>query len=120
MGNHEYFSMASEIDIDALLHLNSGNRTWIKNSLPKFSDLQIELAEHREWILSLPKIIEMDNFVLVHAGLHPDYGVDTPLEIATLIRLIDETPWYDLYHGKKKVIYGHWAVDGLRIREHTI
>ncbi|MDD2693594.1 MAG: metallophosphoesterase [Candidatus Gracilibacteria bacterium] len=120
IGNHEYFAFADAVDVDAMLHLESGHKTWIKNSLPKFSDLQIELAEHREWILSLPKIIETDDFILVHGGFHPDHGIDTPIEIATLIRLHEEKPWYDFYTGTKKIIYGHWAVDGLRIRKNTI
>lgn len=29
-------------------------------------------------------------------------------------------PWYDHYYGDKLVIYGHYAVDGLRIRPNTI
>lgn len=120
MGNHEYFSMADEIDVDSLGHLESGHRTWIHNSLPKFSDLQIELREYREWLLSLPRIIETHEFILVHAGLHPDYGVDTRLELATLIREYEGRPWYEHYTGSKPVIYGHWALDGLRIRPNTI
>jgi len=68
----------------------------------------------------LPHIIEREDFILVHAGLHPDHGINTPLEIATLIRLVDGKPWYESYTGTKPVIYGHWAVDGLRIRPNTI
>lgn len=120
LGNHEYFSMASEIDIDSLGHLESGHKNWIKNSLPKFSELQIQLREYRDWLLSLPCIIETHDFILVHGGIHPDYGVDTPTEIATLLREYNGKPWYEDYIKTKPVIYGHWAVDGLRIRPNTI
>lgn len=120
IGNHEYFALADVLDIDALGHLESGHKTWIKNSLPKFSVLQEELREHKEWILSLPTVIETDEFIVVHGWLHPDFWVDTPLEIATLIREYGDIPWYETYTGEKPVIYGHWAVDGLRIRPNTI
>ena len=56
----------------------------------------------------------------MHGGLHPESGIKTPKEISTLIRLIDERPWYDSYIGTKPVIYGHWAAEGLRIRSNTI
>ena len=121
IGNHEYFSMTDYIETDALLGIDSGVRRWRDNSLAAFSSLRGDLGEYREWILSLPPVIESDEWILVHGGLHPNYGVDTPVEIATLLRYLDDDlPWYEHYYGEKTVIYGHWAVDGLRIRPNTI
>lgn len=58
---------------------------------------------------------------MLHAGIHPDFGIDTPLELMTTIRdLPDGSPWYEHYYGEKPIIYGHWAADGLRIRKNTI
>lgn len=37
-----------------------------------------------------------------------------------MIREYDEKPWYEYYAGTKPIIYGHWAVDGLRLRKNTI
>jgi hypothetical protein len=65
-------------------------------------------------------MIERENFILVHGGLHPEYGINTPVEIATIIRMYGDKPWYKYYAGKKPIIYGHWAVDGLRVRPKTI
>ncbi|MBS9783920.1 hypothetical protein KGV55_01070, partial [Candidatus Gracilibacteria bacterium] len=56
-----------------------------------------------------------------HGGVHPEYGLDTPPEIATTIRNeYNGKPWYEYYKGEKPIIYGHWSVDGLRIRKNTI
>lgn len=91
------------------------------NALPRYAELRGELDDHREWLLSLPTVIESDDWILIHGGIHPDYGVDTPTEIATLLRTLDDgVPWYDHYYGDKLVIYGHYAIDGLRIRPNTI
>ena len=56
-------------------------------------------------------MIEREDFIIVHAGLDPRYGLNTPLEIATIIRMYEGKPWYEYYTGTKKVIYGHWAVE---------
>lgn len=69
------------------------------------------MVPHKEWLLHLPHIIERENFILVHGGLHPEYGMDTPVEITTTIRMHGEKPWYEYYAGEKPIIYGHWAVE---------
>lgn len=126
IGNHEYFPLISPEEIDKIAneseHLTDGHKSWVYAQYERSRELReiMEKKWHRNWLTSLPHIIERDNFILVHGGLHPAYGTHTPLEIATLIRLIDGTPWYELYTGPKLVIYGHWAVDGLRIRPNTI
>ncbi len=70
------------------------------------------LSSRKEGILtgSLPTMIDREDFLLVHAGLHPEYGLQTPVEWATIIRdHIDHRPWYESYTGSKRIIYGHWA-----------
>jgi serine/threonine protein phosphatase 1 len=126
LGNHEYFPLISYEEVEKIAtesaHLSDGHKSWVYAQYDRSRELreEIEVRWHREWLTSLPHIIERDDFILVHAGLHPDHGLDTPLEIATLIRLVDGKPWYESYTGTKPVIYGHWAVDGLRIRPNTI
>ena len=56
-------------------------------------------------------MIERDDFILIHGGLHPKYGKETPVEIATMIRVVDGQPWYESYTGTKPIIYGHWAAE---------
>jgi hypothetical protein len=67
-------------------HLN-----WIKNRYEQSEKLRSLFigTDHAEWLLSLPTYIEREEFILVHGGLHPSYGLDTPTEIATMIRVIE-------------------------------
>jgi serine/threonine protein phosphatase 1 len=125
--NHEYFPLVTPLEVDQLTSssssdLSDGTKNWIQIQYEESRDIRqvFESHWHREWLVSLPHIIEKEDFILVHGWLHPEYGINTPKEISTLIRVIDGKPWYDLYTGKKLVIYGHWAVEGLRIRTNTV
>jgi serine/threonine protein phosphatase 1 len=126
IGNHEYFPLISSEEVEKITnessHLSDEHKSWVHAQYERSHEIRevMEQRGHREWLTSLPHIIERDAFILVHGGLHPDYWVNTPLEVATLIRLIDGKPWYESYSGTKPVIYGHWAIDGLRIRPNTI
>ncbi len=124
--NHEYFPLITPSEVEKLISTSSefsdGMKNWIQIQYEKSKDIRkiFESRWHREWLVSLPHIIEKEDFILVHGWLHPKYGINTPKEISTLIRLIDNRPWYELYTWTKLVIYGHWAIDGLRIRKNTI
>ncbi len=115
IGNHEYYTFREEYS-----DFGQGNLSWIDKHYESTAPLREMLSSHREWLMSLPHIIEREDFILVHGGLHPDHGIETPVELATLTRLINGKPWYESYHGDKLVIYGHFAVDSLRIRPNTI
>ena len=90
-----------------------------------------ELQYWTDWIASWPYFIEDRDFIVVHGGLVPGespQNSDSRLlaNIRTWdgrgIHLTDESnpPWYEFYKGKKLVVYGHWAKQGLKIRENTI
>ena len=117
IGNHELYSLV-QYGEDTWVW----DRTWREIQWWKSQDLRNILREnwYDRWLLSLPHIIEDENFIVVHGGLHPEYWLDTPKEIATLIRVYKWQPWYTYYEWEKPIIYGHWAADGLRIRSNTI
>lgn len=67
-----------------------------------------------------PVFIETDNFILIHGGLIPGKPLhEMEPEIVTSIRTWDgsgidlknpaNSPWFELYKGKKLVVFGHWA-----------
>ncbi len=115
IGNHEYFLLQDALPIQAWKHQN-----WINIEYEKAEPLREILSSQREWLLTLPHIIEREDFIVVHGWLHPDLWLDTPREIATLIRIHEGKAWYDYYTGSKPIIYGHWAVEWLRVRANTI
>lgn len=115
LGNHEYFLLQ-----DRPLEILGKNQNWINIEYEKTVLLRESLKDHKEWILSLPHIIEREDFIVVHGWLHPDMWLDTPREISTLLRMHEGKPWYEYYEQKKLIIYGHWAVEWLRVRHNTI
>ena len=96
-----------------------------------------------KWIQTWPLYIEEEDFIVIHAGLvpgehpsasNPNYLLhirnwDAVKGIPVVrakdkkqIEIQDKSflPWYEFYKGKKTVIYGHWAMQGLMLRENTI
>ncbi len=82
------------------------------------------------WLENLPPYIESENFIAVHAGLQPNKKLaESDLNIILNIRTWDgeginlsnysNPPWYEFYHKKRPVFYGHWAKKGLNLRGNT-
>ncbi len=121
IGNHELGFLKS---LDDPRYFNSGFKEF-------YNDLGSEREEVIKWLKGLPLYIEDDNFICIHGGLKPGVSLDKQrVDIATRIRtwtassetinIEGATPWYDHYDGDKLVVYGHWAAQGLMIRDNTI
>ena len=79
-----------------------------------------ELKANRDTFLhylnSLPFLIELENHLVVHAGIRPQVALHSQTtgdltRMGTLgpDRESDEgTPWYLVYQGEKTVLFGHW------------
>lgn len=120
IGNHEYFTFS--VDEATRRIIEKKHPGWISSLEKKSGNLVglFEGTDHIKWLTSLPTIIESEDFILVHGGLHPDFWVETPVEIATMIRLYEGKPWYTYYRWSKPIIYGHWAAAWLRVTPNTI
>lgn len=72
-----------------------------------------------DWLRQLPLYREVQQFILVHAGLHPSGDLaQTTEEMALLMRhwpmgKLSGPHWHAVYHGEKGVIFGHDARGGL-------
>jgi diadenosine tetraphosphatase ApaH/serine/threonine PP2A family protein phosphatase len=72
-----------------------------------------------EWLRSLPLFLPLEQFIVVHAGLHPQGGMAaTTPEMALLMRHwpmenLSAPHWHQLYQGQTGVIFGHDARRGL-------
>ena len=121
MGNHEALFLDAIAgwphgDRDALDHwwANGGSATWRAYVGPdvEFATLDDPFAdvpvEHRAWLAGLPRVMETDRYLFVHAGLRPGVPVveNDPEDLIwirdTFIRSQDD--W------GKTVIYGHTGV----------
>lgn len=83
--------------------------------------------EARSWIATLPLFRYGAGWVAVHAGLHPQDGVEgTPRRTALVVRRWpdDENPehpfWWRLWNGPPRVFYGHDAVRGLQVHRWSV
>lgn len=83
--------------------------------------------ECRAWIEALPLAIEEDGWIVVHAGVHPEAGLagTSRAQRLTMRRWPDdqdlENPfWWQLWRGPERVYYGHDAMRGLQVHEHSV
>ena len=79
-------------------------------------------ARYMEWIATLPGLIELGDFVIVHSGLRPGVPLENQkLEDLTRLRSLDAsgTPWFDRYEGKT-VVFGGWVFDVPMVRKNAV
>ena len=103
---------------------------WIDGKAPEYNckayrnlreKIETKKPELMSFLKNLPLYIEEDNFIVLHWWILPgkkleEHSID---EIANL-REHEWKPWYNYYTGIKKIIYWHWAMNGVQIREKTI
>ena len=101
----------------------------------RFKGLKAKMSAGLEdwisWLKRLPFYIEDRDFIAVHAGLVPGEapGESDPRLLA-LIRNWDPVkgapaaeggrPWHEFYKGRKPVVYGHWAKQGLALKDNSL
>ena len=116
-------------DLDAKPVLGNHDLRWLATS-------RIGDPELQGWLESQPCARVLEDLIVVHAGLHPDWSEDDLLDLsaeqvqfAVTVRYCDAAgnrpesdwpppkhpflPWYEFYSGSKMVLYGHWARQGL-------
>lgn len=95
-----------------------------KKKKPIFDELIKKLkwkSELWNWLQNLPKYIETHRFLLVHGWLKPWVALENQdIDDLTRIRNYEWKPWHEYCTGEKKIIYGHWAEQGLRRTHNTL
>jgi hypothetical protein len=120
LGNHEY----------TLLRYFRGEAVALEQAHHHaLAELGVNVASHMDWIARMPLYIELDSYLVVHAGIRPGRAIDEQtLEDLTELRSVDGatpgsrtgTPWFECYDGEKKVIFGHWVFDSPLVRKNVI
>lgn len=120
LGNHEW----------QLLQQVNNNRLF-KNSKKLQSEFGADFDFFLDEIRCWPVFIETNQFILVHGGLDPSKELnESDPGILTSIRTWDgagkelnnpeNPPWFELYQGKKLVVFGHWAALKGIVRKNVI
>lgn len=114
------FTDKNKENVDFLIKKWLFDKTYNKYN-PLFEKyLNVFYDYHLEYLLSLPLWIETQQWILLHWWLVPNKKLeDHKIDEITRIRDYDWKPWYEFYNWEKIIIYGHWAVDWLRIRQKT-
>lgn len=106
-----------EIYFDKYIHWETyGNDIfeWLRHKFEKHPKIY-------DYFKNLPLYIESEDFTMIHWWLNPSKKLEEHHEDElTLIREINDKPWFKQYNWNKKVIYGHWALNGLNIYNNTI
>ena len=90
-----------------------------------------KLYEWIEWIKSWPFYIEAEDFLVVHGGVIPgEHPSQSRREYLVNVRCWDShtktihssgyPAWHEFYTASKLVVYGHWARQGLKIKNNSI
>ena len=90
-----------------------------------------KLYDWIEWIKTWPLYIETEDFLVVHGGVIPgEHPSQSKPEYLINIRCWDaETKtihssdypaWHEFYTASKLVVYGHWAKQGLKVKNNSI
>lgn len=128
-------------DLNAEVVMGNHERSFLKyikkarTDDPEFEAIKDQLGDRLKgwvkWLKALPYYLETPDFLIVHGGLQPGlHPRDTRKRILANIRTWDGTgavleregdpPWFDLYHGEKLVVFGHWALRGLVWRRNAV
>lgn len=73
------------------------------------------------WIETLPLYHENEDFLMLHAGLEPDFPLEMQNQktLCTIRNLKNGDPWHKAYKGTKPIVYGHWALQGRHFTKNT-
>lgn len=117
------------IDLDAEPVLGNHDLWWLAQGLPADPAL-------RGWLERQPIARLFPDVLLIHAGVHPHWSEEhvvelrgAEIEFATNVRYCTADgerptsdwppppppflPWDAFYHGRRRVVFGHWARRGL-------
>lgn len=117
--------------LDAQPVLGNHDLYWLRGG-------RIRDRELHAWLSAQPIVRDLGDVLVVHAGLHPRWDVDTlaqrrltadEIDFATSVRYCTAAgerpvedwpppgppfqPWDTFYQGDKRVVFGHWARRGL-------
>lgn len=106
-------------------------KAWKKNKLDELSkdyqkttlhELGDDLSSYMEWISTWPFFVDLPECIVVHGGIRDGIPLDkqSPEELCNLRNLENGSPWHENYSGKKLIVYGHWARQGLCVKDNTI
>lgn len=111
LGNHEHM----------LLKYQQGLPVALKREhFQTIEELGGDFDSYMQWIMTWPHYIELEDYLIVHAGIRPDRPlVQQSVDDLTELRCLDGpnpgsrhgTPWFERHDDSRTVVFGHWVFD---------
>ena len=115
IGNHElhFLKAWKEQRLDDL------SKDYQQRALKEFGN---NLDHYMRWIETWPFYLDLPICLVVHAGIRENISLlrKKNEDLCNLRNLEDGTPWHERYQDKKLIVYGHWARQGLCVKENSI
>jgi len=116
MGDSRFTSVIGNHDLALLRHWRGENSPLKKSQAETAKELESHSKAYCDYLTSLPFMIALGDFLVVHAGVRPGISLDNQsLEDLTELRTLglDRTsrtgiPWFQVYDSDKVVLFGHW------------
>jgi len=114
MGNHDWFMYQ---------RWKAGTLTFVDEPYHRAAaqEMGSDIGRYMKFISKWPLFLDLKECIVIHAGLRPDIPLKKqhPEDLMKL-RKIDDQPWYHFYTGSKLIVHGHWAKQGLVVRDNVI
>lgn len=116
MGNHEYY---------LLYHWKKKTLAQLKKDYQHAAirDMGRNVNKYMRYISKWPFYIKTPQYWVIHAGIRPGKPLSRQTKVdLTHLRKIEpqDKPWYEMYTGETLIVHGHWAKQGLIVRENVV
>jgi len=116
VGDSRFTSVIGNHDLALLRYWRGENGSLKKSQAETARELESRSKAYCDYLGSLPPMIDLGEFLVVHAGVRPGISLDKQsLEDLTELRTLglDRTsrtgiPWFQVYDSEKFVLFGHW------------
>src|SRR5882672_8385799 len=87
-----------------------------KEQRQTFVELEVDHERYAAYLQSLPYMIDLGSYLVVHAGVRPGVALEAQMASdMTEIRTMGAdparrrgVPWYQVYRGPQTILFGHW------------
>ena len=114
--DNRFLSVIGNHDLALLRYWRGESNSLKRSQSDALQELEADSERHRNFLASLPLLIDLGKHVVVHAGVRPgvpleEQSAEDLTELRTLGK--DRTrregiPWYQIYDSEKTVLFGHW------------
>jgi hypothetical protein len=123
-----FSSVAGNHDVALVRHWRGEDVSLKPCQTTALAELQTPDDRYFRYLASLPLFIGLESHVVIHAGLRPgvpldDQSADDLIELRTLGEDRTSrkgTPWYEVYEGPPRALFGHWPAEEPRIGKNAI